>query len=854
MPLCNPYGQKSSISPGLGGDMTIDQNHFLLVPSTAMDLDQSLFRRSFYVRINDAYTWSTSGMSARQMVVPDEVTLKGDFLMQKVLRKTADFTCEIESFVPIMDQYVELHKVSFKNTTKKALKVKALVGIPIYGRSGDSIRDHRHVTSLLNQVEIKENGLINTPTFSFDERGHVRNQTIYGVFSHHKDFKVKNYYPTMEEFCGEGGTLLDPGALKGEDSTNYKVGDQVSGYEAIGGLGYEEVSLEKGEAMTFYLALQISEDMDKIQQISKELSKEFYDHQKQVMKDYWKEELSSLSFTMKDEEETGWLKWVTLQPSFRRIYGNSFMPHHDYGRGGKGWRDLWQDLLALILMHPSRVRDSLLNNFKGVRIDGSNATIIGEKPGAFLADRNNIARVWMDHGSWPFMTTKLYLDKTGDIELLFEEVEYFDDQFTHYTKQVKEKNKEETLLKTKTGEIYKASVLEHLLIQNLVPYFNLGTHGNIRLEDADWNDGLDMASEKGESVAFTAFYGGNLLALSALMKEVSNRGIKDLSLTSELLILLKEKPKTIQAKATLLKQYFDLVKDKVEGQKTKVDVKVLIDQLKSMGQELLDQVRDHEWLEDGEEGWFNGYYDNDANPLDNVKNKDMTLTGQVFAVMSGAATSAQIQILTKSADMHLYDPSVGGYRLNTDFKEVKTNMGRLFGFAYGHKENGAMFSHMAVMYANALYKRGFVKEGYKVLSSIYEHSIHLDQAKIYPGIPEYFDQRGRGMYHYLTGSASWMVLTFLEEVFGVKGHLGQLVLEPKLVKEQFPKEGVLGVETLVQGKLVNIVYENKDLLDYGAYSIDQVWIDDVLVDKDVKQSSYQIKDSVEGKIRIVLKA
>ena len=39
----------------------------------------------------------------------------------------------------------------------------------------------------------------------------------------------------------------------------------------------------------------------------------------------------------------------------------------------------------------------------------------------------------------------------------------------------------------------------------------------------------------------------------------------------------------------------------------------------------------------------------------------------------------------------------------------------MFGFAYGEKENGAVFSHMAVMYANALYRRGFAREGNKAL-------------------------------------------------------------------------------------------------------------------------------------------
>lgn len=39
----------------------------------------------------------------------------------------------------------------------------------------------------------------------------------------------------------------------------------------------------------------------------------------------------------------------------------------------------------------------------------------------------------------------------------------------------------------------------------------------------------------------------------------------------------------------------------------------------------------------------------------------------------------------------------------------------MFGFAYGHKENGAVFSHMDIMYANALYQRGFAFEGLKLL-------------------------------------------------------------------------------------------------------------------------------------------
>ena len=77
------------------------------------------------------------------------------------------------------------------------------------------------------------------------------------------------------------------------------------------------------------------------------------------------------------------MHWVSFQPILRRIYGCSFLPHHDYGKGGRGWRDLWQDCLALLIMNPDGVRQMLLDNFAGVRIDGSNATIIGSKQGEF---------------------------------------------------------------------------------------------------------------------------------------------------------------------------------------------------------------------------------------------------------------------------------------------------------------------------------------------------------------------------------------------------------------------------------------------------------------------------------------
>ncbi|MFR4318986.1 MAG: hypothetical protein ACLT2Z_06050 [Eubacterium sp.] len=50
----------------------------------------------------------------------------------------------------------------------------------------------------------------------------------------------------------------------------------------------------------------------------------------------------------------------------------------------------------------------------------------------------------------------------------------------------------------------------------------------------------------------------------------------------------------------------------------------------------------------------------------------MMLTGQVFAIMSETATKEQVAEIVKAADKYLYD-KIGGYRLNTNFNEVKTD-------------------------------------------------------------------------------------------------------------------------------------------------------------------------------------
>lgn len=554
-------------------------------------------------------------------------------------------------------------------------------------------------------------------------------------------------------------------------------------------------------------------------------------------KQTWRERVKA-SYQSGNHEFDQFMNWVSFQPILRRIYGCSFLPHHDYGKGGRGWRDLWQDCLALLMMNPDGVRRMLIDNYGGVRVDGTNATIIGTKPGEFIADRNHITRVWMDHGMWPLLTTAFYIDQTGDLSILLEKAPYFKDaQIIRGT--AKDANWNETQgcwQRDAQGDIVQGSILEHILVQHLTAFYEVGEHNHMRLRDADWNDALDMANECGESVAFTAAYAGNLRTLAELLAALEQRmHVQEVELLAELEPLWKQASavyENIAAKQMSLNEYCRSCSHQVSGRRKKVAIKIIADKLTHMSEWIMNHIRETEWIEDKNQGWFNSYYDNHARAVEGHFDSGvrMMLTGQVFAIMSSTAQEEQIRQIVKAADAYLYDAKAGGYRLNTDFHERKDDLGRMFGFAYGHKENGAVFSHMTTMYANALYQRGFAREGYKALHTLYEQAANFEVSRIYPGIPEYFNDRGRGMYHYLTGAASWYMMTVVTQMYGVRGRLGDLCLSPKLLAEQFDEEHRAAVNVEFAGVPIEVVYHNDGLCDYGAYRIDQVRLDEAEIE------------------------
>ncbi len=840
-PLCNEAGMMCSVTPVLNGDSKTGQSHFIMPPVTVEDFYNSRGARNFWFYIHGKGAWSASGNSAAQISQrytgndKTERTIEAGFLWHRLYYRDPGYGLAVQvlSFVPANEDRVEIMYVTLFNEGQEEIGVTPTSAIPLYGRSAENIRDHRHVTSLVNRLEKLECGIFTKPVIIFDERGHRYNETGSYILGTEADGTMPvGSIPSAHSFAGKTGCYDWPEAVVKNLEPGLFDGDSLEGKEYMGALRFKDKLLKPGEQAGYILLIgtcRNSRETDAVYHrynTAGKVLQAFEENRK-----YWSTRVNNTTFSSGLGSFSNWMKWIAVQPVLRKIYGCSFLPHHDYGKGGRGWRDLWQDCLSLILQNPENVRDMLYNNFAGVRVDGTNATIIGSKSGEFIADRNNIPRVWMDHGAWPYLTTKLYIDNSGDFGFLTEKQVYFRDGLImraagRDSLWSEEKGKN---LQTEDGKPYSGTVLEHILVQHLTCFFNVGEHNMIRLEGGDWNDTIDMARKRGESTAFSALYAGNLISMSELLSVLDSRlDIKRLELFEELCMLLdtltgEADYDNIAYKTSLLDSYLKVVScGHISGRKASLKTVDISRDLKKKGKWLNERINRQEWVETAAgDGFFNGYYNDDGQRVDGDFEDGirMNLTAQVFTAMSGLASGDRVEKAYASCGKYLKEPKTGGYRLNTDLGGNRLNFGRGFAFAYGEKENGSVFCHMVVMYMNALYKRGFAKEAYEVFKSLYGLSTDMRKNGIYPGIPEYFTPEGKGMYHYLTGSASWLMLTVLNEMYGIRGDCGDLVIQPRLMGEQFGSDGTASASTWFRGKRVTIRYMNPTKADYPYYHI-----------------------------------
>lgn len=839
-PLMNRYGMKCSISPEMKGDIASSFEHYLTAATVTEELHRNVSNRNFWIKVDGQQPWSASGNSVYQKSERwqddgDDTEIEGKigaFICRRSNPKLG-LKCKTTVFTPDTDDFLEIMKVEIENITDHPLTFNATSATPIFGRHPDNFRDHRQVTTMFQKIFREDHGVRVKPTIVHDEQGHSENHVNYLVLGFEEDGKAPvQIWSSLYDFIGEGGSLDNPEALYSDmQAPTYAVGE-TSGMEAIGAMQYKQRTLMPGETVSYIVLHGITEELDDIKEWQKKFGSESkIDQHLQKTLEFWQQIANEITVTTADNTFDNWVKWISFQLKCRQIYGNSFLPDFGYGRGGRGWRDLWQDLLSIFLIDPDSARNEIINSIKGVRVDGSNATIIGTEPGTFIADRNKVPRTWSDHGAWPAFVINFYIQQTGDLDILFQEVPFWKDQFIHRSKKHDGKYKvsDGCWQKTTSGEIYESSVLEHLIIQQLSAFYNVGDHSILLLEGADWNDTYDMAREKGESVGFYAFYAQNLKLITSWLSALYERGVKEVVLMKEIGVLLngyeRSSDYSVNEKQKRLNKYFKLVSHEVSGEKIKVGIQTLILDLMLKADHISQLIREQEWIPLGDgKGFFNGHYDNKGIAIDGLKGDRimMDLTTQVMMVMQGVATADQIAGIIKASDYYLKDGR--GYRICTPFTNIDMNIGRITGFVYGHKEHGSKWMQQNVMMAYGLYLRGFKEKASEIIQDTYELSTDSATSKIFPGLPSYFGPGDKGSYAYLTGSSTWFILSLTTQIFGVRGEMGNLCLEPKIPHNFFDDQGEASIAFTFRGIRIKLIYHFQKPAKSDNYKLNGILI------------------------------
>ena len=122
------------------------------------------------------------------------------------------------------------------------------------------------MTSLLHRIDQAAQGVLVTPTMSFDERGHPPNATTYGVLGCEGDGQAPaGSFPTVASFIGEGGNFDAPRAVF-EDWDLPDLSDvELQGREAVGALRFKSRKLAPGKSATYLIYMGIAKEKKEAQ-------------------------------------------------------------------------------------------------------------------------------------------------------------------------------------------------------------------------------------------------------------------------------------------------------------------------------------------------------------------------------------------------------------------------------------------------------------------------------------------------------------------------------------------------------------------------------------------------------------
>lgn len=420
--------------------------------------------------------------------------------------------------------------------------------------------------------------------------------------------------------------------------------------------------------------------------------------------------------------------------------------------GAYGFRDQLQDVLALILEKPERVRQQI---FRCAAVQFSEGDVLHwwHSIGSI---RRGIRSRYSDDALWLVYVCAKYVNSTADTGILSKPVAFLEGEPLR-------DNETERYSDYRYSDV-KKTLLEHLFLA-FKHSVRLGEHSLILMRGGDWNDGMNLVGirGKGESVWLSQFA---VMVISEFRRMLEKIGRNEFSRELELL-----------------------------------------------SEKLTDALNRYAFFDDR---YIRAYTDSGKIlGRTDSRHCSIDLLTQSFACLCGKLKKEDVMLGLRSAERELVDTRHGLIKLlSPAFDGTDSDIGYISAYPEGIRENAGQYTHSAIWFIKALVKSGQSDKAFRYLLMINPLKKFEDGDRHYKAEPYYLcgdvlsaeGCEGRGNWSIYTGAASWCYGTILEDFFGLRLEDGKLSVTPALPEQA----GSVKLRIENNGKTQEYFFENKN--------------------------------------------
>ena len=392
----------------------------------------------------------------------------------KITTEASGVRGEITYFVP-GDTEAEIWKIKLINLEKKdrKLEIYSFTELLMGNALNDLINqpNDKHFTDI--HFDKKNKALIATRRYwALNKKVSVAQPNIdwgYKIYFT-QTLPISGFDSSLDNFIGRWRSESNPESVETGKMKNTEItsGDPIAALQS-------RITLHKNEEKEFAVILaatpkSVKNPYDHLNWNelckTKNINKKFDE-----LKKKWDDQLSIIQVKTPDARFNAMLNvWNQYQAAVTFDMARNSGYYHGGLLFGTGMRDQFQDIIGVVMSQPERVRERLLNALRFQFKDGSTLHNFFKLTGWGEKTNHSDTPLWI-----PFGIIE-YLNETGDLSILDEKVNYYDED------------------ESKKG----VTVYEHMKTALNYAISSTTKRGLPKIMNGDWNDTLDHVGPKGK--------------------------------------------------------------------------------------------------------------------------------------------------------------------------------------------------------------------------------------------------------------------------------------------------------------------------------------------------------------------